>query len=233
MTTPESGNPWDDLFADLGLPAEAPRAAKAEAQPPAEEIRAEAAPAAEPPAARGRRRRSHAPAADLEETPPAPEAEAPAPVPAAPADAAAPPAEPGEAEPGAEEAAGPKGRSRRRRRGRGAKSAGAANAAPAADEARPEPAAAEGPAAEAEDAAPPAKPPDGVDERPRRRGGRSRGRKVERDEEPRADEECEERPVEIQGEEPEPATADEVDDLSNLNVPTWAELIASLYRPER
>ena len=40
--------------------------------------------------------------------------------------------------------------------------------------------------------------------------------------------------MEIAGEQPEPATGDEeVDDLSNWNVPTWAELIASLYRPER
>jgi hypothetical protein len=69
--------------------------------------------------------------------------------------------------------------------------------------------------------------------RPRRR--RSRGRNSEREESFRpavtanADE-----PGNAEEEEGEPVgREEEVDDLSNWNVPTWGELIGSLYRPER
>jgi hypothetical protein len=36
-----------------------------------------------------------------------------------------------------------------------------------------------------------------------------------------------------QGEEPETDDEEEIDNLSDWNVPSWNDLIASLYRPER
>jgi hypothetical protein len=135
---------------------------------------------------------------------------------------------------GGEEAPAPRGRSRRRRRGRGSKSAPAAEAIPAASGSEAPTEGIEAPAAEMTESIPPGTESEEESERrPRRR--RSRGRTPDREETPRvavtanADE-----PDDVEEEELEPAGRDEeVDDLSNWNVPTWAELIGSLYRPER
>jgi hypothetical protein len=68
----------------------------------------------------------------------------------------------------------------------------------------------------------------------RRGRGRGRSRKARKTEEP-----TEATLVEEDTEEVEPPAADtdddsdEVDNLSDWNVPSWQELIASLYRPER
>ena len=81
----------------------------------------------------------------------------------------------------------------------------------------------------------PDKPVEEPGDRSRGRHGHGRDRRPERDDGPRAGaQEVEETPVEIAGDQREPASAGEdVDDLSNWNVPTWAELIGSLHRPER
>jgi hypothetical protein len=73
-----------------------------------------------------------------------------------------------------------------------------------------------------------------TDERPRRRGrGRGRVRKQE------PVEEAVDTPPEVEEEgaalhqETEEPDKEDLDTLSDWNVPSWAELIASLYRPDR
>jgi len=85
------------------------------------------------------------------------------------------------------------------------------------------------------------------DDRPRERrrrgrGGRGRGRGRDRDRDENVDRRDD---VEAETEEPEPTEtappaedsagndSDDVDTLSDWNVPSWNELIASLYRPDR
>jgi ribonuclease E len=241
MIEPGTSPGWDDLFADLGLPTETP-AAPAPAAPESSAAEQESKEKDEAPPARGRRRRS--PAVAAEEEPAVAEAmEQPAPlaiestevsVPAEELTSEAGTAESSAVE-GGEEAPAPKGRSRRRRRGRGSKSA-----APAV-EASPDVPASEGPTAEIEAPAgettesitPGTESDEESGRRPRRR--RSRGRNPEPEDAPQVavntnadvSDDAEE-------EELEPANREEeVDDLSNWNVPTWGELIGSLYRPER
>ncbi|HBI45317.1 MAG TPA: hypothetical protein DDY78_21065 [Planctomycetales bacterium] len=131
-----------------------------------------------------------------------------------------------------EESSSPRGRSRRRRRGRGSKSAAADPVEPGSETPT---GGTEAPVVEASESIPPdTESEEESDQRPRRR--RSRGRAPEREEAPRvaAVKEDDEAPREVEEEEREPAGRDEeVDDLSNWNVPSWAELIGSLYRPER
>ena len=241
MIEPGTSPGWDDLFADLGLPTETSSTPTAAApEPPAAEL--ESKEKDEAPPARARRRRS--PAVAAEEEPALAEAmEQPAPLAIDSTEISVPAEEPAlettlgdsPAVESGEEAPPPKGRSRRRRRGRGSKSA-----APAV-ESSPAALASEGPMAEIETttgettaSTPPAT--EGEEEpgrRPRRR--RSRGRNPEREEAPRVavnanadvSDDAEEEEVAPVGRE------EEVDDLSNWNVPTWGELIGSLYRPER
>ncbi len=244
MIEPEERNPWDALADELGLPptAEAAPAPPAEA---AEEPAAEVAPPGPPPTegspVRGRRRRGPAPIAEREQPPAVVEVEAPVEaviewVEVSAMEVPTPEGEETLAEAAAGEAgeeAPPKGRSRRRRRGRGRSGGKAAPEGTEAPAGEPEARA----AAEAVEA-PPAGRAGGRNRTPPARGrGRSRGRdKPERTEEgpspategtARQDEEPgEERLQPVAGEE-------ELDDLSNLDLPTWGELIGSLYRPER
>jgi ribonuclease E len=246
MIEPGAASSWDDLFADLGLPTKtspAPEAAEVEPSPTPDAVEQEPAEKEEAPAPRGRRRRSPTVAAAPEEAPAAAEAtEQPAALAIESTEVSVPAEEPaleaGTAESpaveGGEEAAAPRGRSRRRRRGRGSKSAPVVEGTPAAPTSETPADGGEAPAVEATELIPPAT--EGEEEsgrRPRRR--RSRGRNPEREEAPRvavtanvdAPDNAEEEEVEPAGRE------EEVDDLSNWNVPSWAELIGSLYRPER
>jgi hypothetical protein len=251
MIEPGAMRGWDDLAEELGLPPETSAApAGASSKQPAEETAPAPVPAAhapEPvptdkedaPPSRGRRRRSPPTPAVLPEEEPAQAEQMEQP--AAPAiesvEVSVPPEEPaleaGAGQPpvveGGEEPPSPRGRSRRRRRGRGSKSA----AADAVSGETPIEAAME-PSVEGNETAPPeAEREEESDQHPRRR--RSRGRPPEREEAPRATvKESDEDSPELEEEDLEPAARDEeVDDLSNWNVPTWSELIASLYRPER
>jgi hypothetical protein len=76
---------------------------------------------------------------------------------------------------------------------------------------------------------------EGPEERKRRRRGR--GRKTRHDREgPQAgaeDDVEEPKAEEVPAEEPEEDDGGEVDDLSNWNAPSWNDLIDSLYRPDR
>lgn len=67
----------------------------------------------------------------------------------------------------------------------------------------------------------------------RRRRGAGRNRRDER--EPEAEElhEVDEREPAAEAAEPDDDPAEEIDTLSDWNVPSWNELIASLYRPDR
>jgi ribonuclease E len=246
MTEPAAASSWDDLFADLGLPTKtspAPEAAEVEPSPAPGAVEQEPMEKEEAPAPRGRRRRSPTVAAAPEEAPAAAEAtEQPAEFAVESLEASVPAEEPaleaGTTESptveGGEEATVPRGRSRRRRRGRGSKSAPVAEGTPAASTSEAPADGGEAPVAEAAESIPPGT--EGEEEsgrRPRRR--RSRGRNPEREETPRAipdanadvSDDAEEEELEPVGRE------EEVDDLSNWNVPTWGELIGSLYRPER
>jgi hypothetical protein len=74
------------------------------------------------------------------------------------------------------------------------------------------------------------------EERPPRRGGRGRSQRGRRDEENETREvrEEEDQESEIISEEPAPQGPEEEPDmLSDWNVPSWQELISSLYRPDR
>ncbi len=233
---------WDDLFADLGLPTEsapAPRTPAAEAAPEPAAAEQEPMQTEEAPVPRGRRRRS--PCAEVEEEPGAEAAEQHAELPVESVEtsiaAEEPPLQEGEMESppveAGEEAPAPKGRSRRRRRGRGSKSA-IVETPPVVPESDALTADVEAPVTEAAKSAPEeVETEEEAGRRQRRRRGR--GRNQDRDEAPRvavnanADEpdDPEEEGLEPVGRE------EEVDDLSNWNVPTWGELIGSLYRPER
>jgi len=69
---------------------------------------------------------------------------------------------------------------------------------------------------------------------PRRRRGRSRHRKPDRDDAATTPEEKVEEPPAAESASPPAAEEDEdIDDLSSWTVPSWNELIASLYRPDR
>jgi hypothetical protein len=225
MIEPEDRQSWDALAEELGLP---PEPAKGHAAPQkiarAEEGAAVPPPDVAPPEPR-------AAIAEMRE-----QVELPA----------GPSALAGETRASApEETAAEERRGRGRRRGRrGGRTASAESAA----EPTPEVATEEAPAAEA-----PAECAATVEseERPRRRRRRRR-KGSEREAEPRPvaeevvaeefaeeleppEEALEEAPEEIEPEAEEVAEEEEeeFDDLSNLNVPSWAELIASLYRPER
>jgi hypothetical protein len=133
---------------------------------------------------------------------------------------------------GGEESPATRGRSRRRRRGRGSKSAADVPVEPGSETPT---GGTEAPVVEVSESIPPdTESEEESSQRPPRR--RSRGRAPEREEAPRvaAVEEDDEAPREVEEEELEPVGRDdEVDDLSNWNVPSWAELIGSLYRPDR
>ena len=251
MSEPGALKSWDDLFTDLGLPPET-SPAPTEASPKQSAVEAApepvAAPSPEPvptdkedsPPSRGRRRRSPPAVAPIEEPAEAEPVEQSAALAIESVEASVPSEEPtmetaaGEppAVEGGEESPAPRGRSRRRRRGRGSKSAAAVPGEPGTDTPIGEP---EAPVVEASEFIPPAtESEEESGQRPRRR--RSRGRAPEQEEAPRvvAVGEDDEAPREIEEEELEPVGRDEeVDDLSNWNVPSWAELIGSLYRPDR
>lgn len=142
-----------------------------------------------------------------------------------------------------EELGGRRRRNRRSRRGRSAEKTGeekgAARTAAGAEE----------PAAEEATAGPLATPTEETEgepepaEEPERRRRRGRGRKKPGPErEPavaESDPEADAAVEDDSDEEEEPGESgsalddDELDDLANWNVPSWSELIASLYRPER
>jgi hypothetical protein len=242
MIEPEALSRWDDLFADLGLPTEtSPATAPAAPEPPTA-VQHEATEKEEASPARGRRRRSPVVAAPEEEPAVAEAIEQPAALTIESTEVAVPAEEPAmEATAGetpvaadGEEAPAPRGRSRRRRRGRGSKSAPAAEAIPAELGSEAAAAGTEAPAAEIAESIPSGtENEEKADRGPRRR--RSRGRNPEREEAPRvAVKANDNEPDDAEEGELEPVSRDEeVDDLSNWNVPTWAELIGSLYRPER
>jgi hypothetical protein len=124
-----------------------------------------------------------------------------------------------EPEPASDEPDRVRGRRRRGRRG--------GRGAPAAQEA-------EGPAPPEGESAEHEGPSDEKRERGRRRG-RGRPRREEIAERPaEVDEEAaSEEPVEEPKDKEDDAPDDDIDTLSDWNVPSWQELIASLYRPER
>jgi ribonuclease E len=239
MIDPEDRKRWQAMAAELGLPPEEEETPPASvpvdtAEPEAKEPRTEVhepepAPVHEETPSRGRRRRSPplAPEPRAEGPGESPvEAAAPGPVESGPALAEAPAAEATDAS--------EQRPSRRRRRGRrGSKK----------DEGETEPASVEAALATGAEAENPTEPvaevPDEeTPEEPARRRGRRRGRsrKGERESEPAQASETEEAEEEVVSEEParvEEEEDDEMDDLSNWNVPSWQELIASLYRPER
>jgi ribonuclease E len=225
MNQPEEQSSWQNLWEELGLPAEPPAARPEEPVAPAEQ-----------PSERTEAVAAEATGDLVEEVAPAiqPAAEAP----------------PARADEEREE-----GRGRRRRGGRGGRrgrgeelaaeeapvplgSQSPPEAEPAPTEEGPDSAAATPPAeAEAAEA-------DEREPRGRRRRSRSRGRK--RPAEAAAPSEAPAEPVEeapddvedgdVLLDKPEVAPAEEeeeLEDLSNLNVPSWNELIASLYRPDR
>jgi hypothetical protein len=244
---------WRELAEQLGLPPDpesepevptpppAPPAAVAE---PPEEERAEPEPVSlaspviepehpveEPAPARGRRRRG--PAAETppvevptaEEVPPEPMPS----LPASPEATGSPEEEPLEIPP-------PGGRKRGRRGSRSSRAEGSRQRTEPVDSAVTEAPAESPPSEEGVSEEAPA-------ERQRRRGrGRGRHKKTEREKPPREEKEEEtvsseeEEVVTEQGgqTEAELDEGDQSDDVaSNWNVPTWQELIASLYRPER
>jgi hypothetical protein len=256
MTNQEDRQRWLAILEDLGLPAEeeapspppAPASVEKESAPVEEKTRheepvGEAAPQAvapveeapvreEPAPARGRRRRGQ-PAAVAEEPaaleePVSQEIVSPAPIP--------PEAviEAGQSEdrPAAVEEAPREGAGRGRRRGR-------RKPAPVAETTSEIAAGAEAAAAPAEEVA--GTEPSPVEEReaeeePRRRR-RRRGKKAEPESEPPVPAEIEDEIDFVPEEEPEVVETDEADeefdDLSNWTVPSWADLVASMYRPER
>jgi len=223
---------WSRLAEEFGLPPDSesapalPARAPEPMPPPRALVDQPSAPIGrepradgEPPA-RGRRRRSSA------QEPEPVRAEAAEEVPVAEAD--------GNAAPVAEEG-GPDGEKRRpSRRRRGRRSGKGATAGEVSERV-------EGAPVEAEDASPDEKAGPGDEpsdeesdgDRSRRKRGRGRGRKkpvvVEKSEpvEDAADEDLEQ--PEPQDEE----TDEEMTNFSNWSVPSWQELIASLYRPER
>jgi len=225
---------WSQLARELGLepgpePAAAPPPAPPAVPEPPREPVAKALPARqeEPPAEellpRARRRRESAPPeqrADL-----ATHGEELFGEPAAAALGA-----PESAERPAEVASGDEDhRPGRRRRGRRADHNGAADAPMAPGEPGTEPVEAEGPPSEPQGEA-------AGEERPRRRRGRGRRRGSAPNAEapPRAEAlpRVSAEPETIEMEDMIPPSDEEADqDLSGWNVPTWQELIASLYRP--
>jgi ribonuclease E len=220
---------WQSLAEELGLgPEPSSPQAGTEADPPVEDVReaprrTEEAPQAEmedlpearteegeeAPAPRGRRRRGRQPDAPLDIGP----------VESEPVEAAEPAAEGEDLAPTATaptEEGAPRGR-RRRRRGRKSQSAEPESATEAAGtlEGRAE-----------------GVPEEGEEERPRRR--RRRGKKTAVAEEASTGGE-EDEASELDQDKPKPALEEEeeTEDFSTWNIPSWSEIIASLYRPER
>lgn len=240
MTKPDDQNRWQNLWEELGLPPEsaqtaapaAPAAAREEPRPVSPEPLA-AAEVSEQASERG-----HSPAvAEGDEV----AVETPT---RAPAEER--PEEPG---------GGRRRRGRRgARRGRGedqtAEEASAPVQAGPSSEELPEVTESNAPLAE-EPAEPPEEPGAGEPSEGepargrRRRRSRGRGRKKPGDAEATAESDEGPEPAELADEEPEDEVLldkpeaglvedeEELDDLSNLSVPSWNELIASLYRPDR
>jgi ribonuclease E len=218
MSHPEEHGFWDDIAEDLGLPpAAAPAKPKLDEESPDRGRPAPQRPTHQEP-------RTETP--ELEVSSPEPSEDR------------------GEAEEGP-----PRGR-RRRRRGRGSRESEAEprhGDAEATDEgAEPGPVA-ESPAADAASLEDDAEGPSGAPSHRRRRRRRRKsanGRAAERvgtapvEELPAPAGESEEQAGDTdEVAEIEPATEGdddvEIEDLTNLNVPSWAEIVASLYRPER
>jgi hypothetical protein len=218
MADPDDLDRWNLLATDLGLPTKGEDPVVPAVEKPADAPDAGATPTAEPPG-RGRRRRAPARAARGEAGDAQPEV--PAPSEAAELDIA-PAAENQEGtDPGSEKT----GRRRRRRRRKPA-AAGEAAVRVVGKE----------PGGEAPATHLAGQPRDLSGDAPLEEGGgepRQRGRPSSRRDEaetlaPVAETEAPARaaPLPVESEE-------EVDDLSNLILPTWVDLIASLYRPER
>jgi ribonuclease E len=219
MIEPEEKDRWSALAEELGLPptptqTPPPISAPSKAQEPAivEPVEAFESPDPSPPSFRleeggegeppARGRRRRS-APAVESLHPSAEENADATGEPAPPEGLAEPAEP----PADEE------RPRRRRRVRGSKKplkSGATEATAAA--------------AETEEA--------GEEQRPRRRR-RRRGKKADKESEAPTAEMEEEKVEETSAEEPDLDEEDEeTEDFSTWNVPSWAEIIAGLYRPE-
>lgn len=212
---PPSSRRWDDLARELGLEPEPEPTLPAQTfsppplAPPAEaDLRQARTPKPEPTAQRDQER-----GAFIREPV---ESEFPSSV-------EEPPGQEGNAD-----APGPEDRPRRGRRGRRSGKNDRGPRERAAGEEQPDQPAAETRSASEEDA----------DDQPRRRGrGRGRGRGRPRAEEPVPEPESAEIPEpgdsEAVSTTDSELDADEVSDLSGWNVPSWQELISSLYRPER